>query len=164
MFAKRRCSLASLGKPPPGTRDHTRSSEIFVTSRLGAGIRWRCSRTAFASTSIRRSDAKAPLRSRCTYSPASNEKRRYRRCKHTPPQCREPSQQNSLFRNPLLWISAPPIPVAHPPNKKNPAHRPDYFCGGGAVNPITPVLVGKMTPFCCFHTIFHTILGTFRQF
>jgi hypothetical protein len=20
-----------------------------------------------------------------------------------------------------------PIPVAHPPNKKNPAHRPDYF-------------------------------------
>jgi hypothetical protein len=27
-----------------------------------------------------------------------------------------------------------PIPVAHPPNKKNPAHRPDYFCGGGAGN------------------------------
>ena len=27
-----------------------------------------------------------------------------------------------------------PIPVAHPPNKKNPAHRPDCFCGGGAGN------------------------------
>jgi len=27
-----------------------------------------------------------------------------------------------------------PIPVAFPPNKKDPAHRPDRFCGGDAGN------------------------------
>jgi hypothetical protein len=36
---KWRCSLALLGQPPPGTRDRPRSSEIFVVSRPGAGIR-----------------------------------------------------------------------------------------------------------------------------
>ena len=40
-----------------------------------------------------------------------------------------------------------PIPVAHPPNKKNPAHRPDYFLWWRCLKSNTPEFIGENRSF-----------------
>ena len=80
---------------------------------------WRCSRTSFASTSIRRSDAKAPLRSRWTFSPAPNEKR---------------SKSHATVPGAVAAMLLLPIPVAHPRKKTPCPFKGKAFFSGGAGN------------------------------